>query len=133
MLLPKIDRERESYGIQVTTMSQLYVKCFGFTSASREAKSLTTQKGFNNTTADYADVVFNVIKDRCPGKCTISVFEMNEYLDRIADTATTTSGLTLNLWLSPWLFINGSPSSFQRLKQSSSRLSNQRRPRTSGG
>lgn len=117
MLLPKIDRERESYGIQVTTMSQLYVKCFGFTSASREAKSLTTQKGFNNTTADYADVVFNVIKDRCPGKCTISVFEMNEYLDRIADTATTTSGSTLNLC--PWLFINGSPSSFQRLKQSS--------------
>lgn len=92
-------------------MSQLYVKCFGFTSASREAKSLTTQKGFNSTTttADYADVVFNVIKDRCPGKCTVSVFEMNEYLDKIADSATTTLGEYLILHSDPppsleWLF-----------------------------
>lgn len=92
-------------------MSQLYVKCFGFTSASREAKSLTTQKGFNSTTttADYADVVFNVIKDRCPGKCTVSVFEMNEYLDKIADSATTTLGeyLILHSELTLLLHLNG--------------------------
>lgn len=89
LLLPKIDRERDSYGIQIPTMGQLYIRAFNFSAKSVEAKSLTTPQGFNSSnTVDYADVIFNVIKNRCPRQCSLSIAELNAYLDTIASPKT---------------------------------------------
>lgn len=94
LLLPKIDKERGSYGIQVTTMGQLYIRAFGFSPNSTEAKCLTTSKGFTagGKAEDYAEVVYKVIKDRCSKTSTLSISDLNEYLDTIADAATKRSG-----------------------------------------
>lgn len=88
LLLSKIDRERESYGIQVATMGQLYVRAFNFGPKSTEAKSLTTPQGFNSATSDYADVVCRVIQNRCPAQCSLSIMQLNDLLDKIADPKT---------------------------------------------
>lgn len=93
LLLPKVDRERESYGIKHTAMGKLYVRSFGFNTNSREAKMLTTDQGFNKNCSDYADVVFNVIKDRCPKESSLTVYELNEYLDTIADKESKRDGM----------------------------------------
>lgn len=86
--MPKIDRERESYGIQVATMGQLYVRAFNFGPKSTEAKSLTTPHGFNSATSDYADVICRVIQNRCPAQCSLSIMQLNDLLDQIADPKT---------------------------------------------
>lgn len=85
-MLPKIDRERESYGIQMSTLAQLYIRALNLNVKSNEAKSLTTEEGFTTNTRDYADVVYNVVKNRCQPQCTLSVQQVNAYLDEIANT-----------------------------------------------
>lgn len=92
LLLPKVDRERESYGIKHTSMGELYIRSFAFSATSREAKMLTTEQGFNKNCSDYADVVFNVIKDRCPRESSLTVYELNEYLNTIADKESNREG-----------------------------------------
>lgn len=65
-------------------MGQLYIRAFNFSPKSSEARSLTTPQGFHSATADFADVVYKVIQNRCPGQCSLSIFDMNELLDKIA-------------------------------------------------
>lgn len=70
-------------------MAQLYIRAFNFHEKSREAKALTTPLGFNNAQAvDYAEVIFNVVKDRCPRTCSLSIGKLNAYLDAIANPQT---------------------------------------------
>lgn len=56
---------------------------------------LTTEQGFNRNCSDYADVVFNVIKDRCPKESALTVYELNQYLDTIADKESNREGIVM--------------------------------------
>lgn len=77
-----MDLERRSYGIQVKTLGKQFVQALGINSKSQTAKRLTD---LNGVTTDYGDIVFDVMKDRSPAKGTLSVYEVNKYLDLIAD------------------------------------------------
>lgn len=63
-------------------MGQLFVKALAINAKSDTANKLTNLQG--NTT-DYGDIVFEVMKSRSPENGTLTVYEVNKYLDLIAE------------------------------------------------
>lgn len=62
-------------------MGRLFVDALAINKNSTDAKKLTLQDGMAN--GDYADVVFDVMKNRSPNEGTLTVYEVNDYLDLI--------------------------------------------------
>lgn len=74
-------------------MGQLYIRAFRFNPNSTEAKYFTTSKGFSGGKAkDFAEVVYNLIKEWSSKESTLSISDLNEYLDAIADSVTKITG-----------------------------------------
>ncbi|XP_055298259.1 DNA ligase 4 [Sitodiplosis mosellana] len=83
IFLPEYDEtERGPYGIQTKKLGQLFVKALAINAKSDTAKKLTNLQGRDT---DYGDIVFEVMKSRSPENGTLTVYEVNEYLDLIAD------------------------------------------------
>lgn len=82
LFVPYKDSERGSYGIQTTTLGRLYVKAIAVNPKSQTALKLTNLQG---NTADYGDIVCEVMKNRSPDVGKLTVYEVNKYLDLIAD------------------------------------------------
>lgn len=80
--MPWKDSERGSFGIQIPTLGRLFVKAEGLNSKGETALKLTNLQG---TTADYGDIVYEIMKNRSPAEGTLTVYEVNKYLDLIAD------------------------------------------------
>lgn len=74
--------ERGSFGIQTTTLGRLFVKALAINAKSVEGQKLTNLHGI---TADYGDIVYDVMKNRSPAVGTLTVYEVNKYLDLIAE------------------------------------------------
>lgn len=64
-------------------LGKLYVKALAIDQQSEAGVKLTVRDGA--TSGDYADVVFDVMKERSPEKGTLTVFEVNKCLDLISD------------------------------------------------
>lgn len=82
LFVPYKDAERGSFGIQIPTLGRLYVKALAVHPKSETARKLTNLQG---NTADYGDIVFEVMANRSPENGTLTVYEVNKYLDLIAD------------------------------------------------
>lgn len=82
LLLPKSDNQRDSYGLRTNTLGKLFVKCLAINASSDDAKKLTYEK---KTSGDFGDIVYEVMKNRSPAKGTLSVAEVNRYLDLMAE------------------------------------------------
>lgn len=80
LILPRYDRDRDSYGIQTYTLGQIYVRILGVHSESDVAKRLTVK----SSNKDYPYVVFEVMKNRCCQTCKLTVYDVNKHLDTIA-------------------------------------------------
>lgn len=80
--MPHKDAERGSYGIQIPTLGRLFVKALAVHAKSETALKLTNLKG---VTADYGDIVYDVMKNRSPETGKLTVYEVNKYLDLIAE------------------------------------------------
>lgn len=63
-------------------MGRLFVKALAINPKSDTAVKLTNLHG---NSADYGDIVFDVMKSRSPEVGTLTVYEVNSYLDMIAD------------------------------------------------
>ena len=87
LFLPQLDRERGSYGIKETLLSQLFIDMLKIGADSVDAKRLKDYKApksaSNATFNDFASVLFEVLKCRGYNKTRITLFEVNENLDKI--------------------------------------------------
>lgn len=83
LIIPKLDTERDSYGIQTKTLGRLYVKALAINEISNDGKKLLLHDGLK--AGDYGDIVFDVMKRRSPETGTLKVYDMNKYLDLIGD------------------------------------------------
>lgn len=61
---------------------RLFVRALAINNASSTAAKLTNLQG--NTT-DYGDIVYEVMRNRSPENGSLTVFEVNKYLDLIAE------------------------------------------------
>lgn len=77
-----MDLERGSFGIQIKTLGQKFVQALAINSKSDAAKKLTDLHGKNT---NYGDIVYDVMKSRSPATGTLTVYEVNKYLDLIAE------------------------------------------------
>ncbi|GAB0098857.1 DNA ligase 4 [Sergentomyia squamirostris] len=82
LLLPECDHNRGSYGIKQTTMGRLYVSVLGLDKRSQDAKTLIEGR---SPSGDYADIVFSVMEARSKKESSITVFDVNQGLDSIAN------------------------------------------------
>lgn len=83
LMIPKLDAERDAYGIQTKSLGRLYVKALAINENSDDAKKLLLHDGLSG--GDYADVVHNVMKRRSPQIGTLKVYDVNRYLDLMGD------------------------------------------------
>ncbi|XP_062537233.1 DNA ligase 4 [Armigeres subalbatus] len=86
LLLPVADRERDSYGIRVRTLRDLYIKILGISETSIEARKLSgfdeSGTGSNGSSGgDFADRIFTLMRGRCPQECLMTVWDVNRRLD----------------------------------------------------
>ena len=84
LLLPKLDRERDSYGIKTATMGKLYVKILGINPKGDVGKKLTLHDTGERKHSDYSEIVYEVLKGRANDAGDITIYEVNQHLDRIA-------------------------------------------------
>uniref|UniRef100_A0A8D8A156 DNA ligase 4 n=1 Tax=Culex pipiens TaxID=7175 RepID=A0A8D8A156_CULPI len=88
LLLPGADRERDSYGVRVKSLRDMYIKVLGISESSTEARKLSgyddeTGGGGTSSSEDFADRVFRLMQGRCPPEGSLTVWEVNERLDAI--------------------------------------------------
>lgn len=81
LIIPKKDVDRDRYGIQTYTFGQTYVRILGIQPKSDVAKRLTAKC----SSKDYPNVVYDVMKNRCCDVCKLTVYDVNNHLDTIAD------------------------------------------------
>lgn len=65
-------------------MGKLYVRVLAVDPNGDVAKKLTTIQGLSKHYLDYADVVYDVMKNRCSNEGTLTVYDVNEHLNEIA-------------------------------------------------
>lgn len=83
LFLANKDLERGSYGVKAPTLGKLFVSALALNpKTSADAKKLTNLQGNAN---DYGDIVYDVMRDRSPAVGTLTVYEVNKYLDLIAE------------------------------------------------
>lgn len=85
LILPSKDTERAAYGIKTKTLGNLYVKALAINKHSSDGRKLNGEdvpkKG------DFADVVFDVMKDRQP-QGTLTIYDVNKCLDSMSARTT---------------------------------------------
>lgn len=83
LFLPHKDLERGSYGIQEKSLGKLFVQALALNAkTSTDAQKLTNLKGKDT---NYGDIVYEVMLNRSPETGTLTVYEVNKYLDLIAE------------------------------------------------
>lgn len=88
LFLPGLDRERGAYGIKETLLAKLFIDLLKIGANSQDAKKLMQYKAPKSASIqvdinDFASVLTEVIRDRCYVKTKISVWQVNECLDKI--------------------------------------------------
>lgn len=87
LFVPQFERERMAYGIKESMLAKLYIDVLGLPKNGPEANKLlnyrapTTSQG---DAGDFASVAYFVLKKRCTSKGTLSVKEVNDFLDSVA-------------------------------------------------
>ncbi|XP_028326722.1 DNA ligase 4 [Gouania willdenowi] len=87
LIVPQFERERMAYGIKESMLAKLYIDVLGLPKNGPEASKLlnyrapTTSQG---DAGDFAGMAYFVLKKRCTGRETLSIKEVNEFLDSVA-------------------------------------------------
>ncbi|XP_064490399.1 DNA ligase 4-like [Ornithodoros turicata] len=90
LLLPHLDKERPAYGIKETTLARLYIQVLALGKDSADAQKLLNYKAPKVARAeagDFASVAYVVLKNRCPIKGSLTVSDVNRYLDEISNVS----------------------------------------------
>lgn len=87
LIVPSFERERMAYGIKENMLAKLYIDVLGLPKNGPEANKLlnyrapTTSQG---EAGDFAGMAYFVLKKRCAGQGSLSVKEVNDFLDSVA-------------------------------------------------
>ncbi|XP_055945641.1 DNA ligase 4-like [Argiope bruennichi] len=87
LLLPQCERQRAAYGIKEFTLAKLLIEIFCLDKNSVDAQKLLnyrSPKSANAEAGDFASVAYFVLKNRSPEKGTLTIYDINYYLDSIA-------------------------------------------------
>ncbi|CAL1282897.1 unnamed protein product [Larinioides sclopetarius] len=87
LLLPQCERQRAAYGIKEFTLAKLLIEIFCLDKNSVDAQKLLnyrSPKSANSEAGDFASVAYFALKNRSPEKGTLTVYDINYYLDSIA-------------------------------------------------
>lgn len=85
LILPQVDRARESYGLKDIALGKLLIKVLAINENGTDGQLLKTAKLGDNR-CDFGDVVFKVMQDRASGDSALSVVDINRCLDELADS-----------------------------------------------
>lgn len=83
LLLPQLDRERQSYGLKEKNLGKLYVEILQISETSEDAKRLIDWKKPNEKfiAGDFGLAVYQSLQNRCPEKGSMTIEEINTSLD----------------------------------------------------
>lgn len=87
LFVPQYERERMAYGIKESMLAKLYIDVLGLPKNGPEANKLlnyrapTTSQG---DAGDFASVAYFVLKKRCTSQGTLTIKEVNDFLDSVA-------------------------------------------------
>lgn len=87
LIVPPFERERMAYGIKESMLAKLYIDVLGLPKNGPEANKLlnyrapTTSQG---EAGDFAGMAYFVLKKRCTSEGTLSIKEVNDFLDSVA-------------------------------------------------
>ncbi|KAM8904251.1 DNA ligase 4 isoform 1-T2 [Spinachia spinachia] len=87
LIVPSFERDRMAYGIKENMLAKLYIDVLGLPKNGPEANKLlnyrtpTTSQG---EAGDFAGMAYFVLKKRCASPGTLSIKEVNDFLDSVA-------------------------------------------------
>ncbi|GIZ01999.1 hypothetical protein CEXT_814261 [Caerostris extrusa] len=87
LLLPQCERQRAAYGIKEYTLAKLFIEIFCLNKNGTDAQKLLnyrSPKSASNEAGDFASVAYFVLKNRSPETGSLTVHDINHYLDNIA-------------------------------------------------
>ncbi|EGC36387.1 hypothetical protein DICPUDRAFT_97591 [Dictyostelium purpureum] len=86
LLLPHMDRDRNTYGIKEKTLARLYVELLNISVESQDATRLLNWRKSTNADeigGDFGSAIYLSLKNRCLEKGILSMGDINEALDRL--------------------------------------------------
>ncbi|KAM4602275.1 DNA ligase 4 [Polymixia lowei] len=87
LIVPPFERERMAYGIKESMLAKLYIDVLGLPKNGPEANKLlnyrapTTSQG---EAGDFAGMAYFVLKKRCTSQGSLTIKEVNDFLDSVA-------------------------------------------------
>lgn len=88
LFVPSYDRERPAYGIKTATIGKLFIRTLAIDANGEIAKKLMqkdSSSGSKTGKSDYADMVYEIIKNRVDEQGTRTIYEVNHHLTNIAE------------------------------------------------
>lgn len=88
LLLPHLEKERVAYGIKENTLAKLLIEVLCLGKDSPDALRLLHYKAPKTARADagdFASVAYFVLQNRCPTRGTLTIHEVNDCLNGIAE------------------------------------------------
>ncbi|XP_030210368.1 DNA ligase 4 [Gadus morhua] len=87
LLVPSFERERVAYGIKENMLAKLFIDVLGLPKNGPEADKLLNYRAPTSAqgeAGDFASMAYFVLKKRCAGQQSLSVKEVNDFLDSVA-------------------------------------------------
>lgn len=89
LLLPQLDKDRQTYGLKETMLGKYYVEILNIAPTSEDAtrllnwrKPARTAQG-NMEGGDFGTAVYQSLQNRCIEKGTATIGEINDFLDKL--------------------------------------------------
>eukprot|EP00731_Ephydatia_muelleri_P008253 Em0004g591a len=88
LLLPELDRARLAYGMKETALAKHYIEVLNISKESTDAQKFLHYRApliAKEEAGDFADVAYFALKSRCPEKGSLTIVQVNQYLDDLAN------------------------------------------------
>jgi DNA ligase 4 len=85
LLLPQLDRERQTYGVKETVIARTYVDILGLAPGGKDAQRVINWRRPTDQgqAGDFATMVFLTVNTRVRSQPTLSIYGVNLLLDRL--------------------------------------------------
>ncbi|XP_064401547.1 DNA ligase 4-like isoform X2 [Halichondria panicea] len=87
LLLPQLDRARPAYGLKEVALAKQYIDILNIAKESLDAQKLLhyrAPQAAKQDAGDFAAVAFFVLRNRCPDQGSLTVSQVNQYLNDLA-------------------------------------------------
>ncbi|KAM6945810.1 DNA ligase 4 [Aplochiton taeniatus] len=87
LIVPSFERERMAYGIKESMLAKLYIEVLGLPKNGAEANKLSNYRAPTTSqgeAGDFAGMAYFVLKKRCRDQGSLTIEEVNRFLDSVA-------------------------------------------------